>query len=749
MVKKFRERHLIFIFGLWIAALFSLPVSSYLHAASRTSDQEWEEALALCKNKEYSRARPILQGLTEKDGQQPFHADALFLQARVLGALERWPEAAEAFARAEAVHTQLGDYALFYQGKAWQKAGEGKKSIEAFQLLITRYPESLVVPQAQLKMAEIHLRTGEYARCAEICEQLLSKKSRKEISAQARVFLGQAQEGLGEWSRAVESYQEVWVQYPLLPLAKDLKSKWESLAKKKKIPVKEIPPTALLRRALFFYEARLYESAWTEMKKIEGFPLKSYPSAYAGESWIDELYLHRGLCLFHLKQYAKAIEIFRLAAGRSRNEALAERSLFLSMRSLYRWGRKDEALQTFSLFQRTYPQGSFMDQAVHLQAQILEEQGKIPQALALYREFAANFPRSPLRFQSAWQGGWLSFQNQDLPGAIQAWGGLQALTPPSPWAEKVLYWKGKALSAMEEPSLAEDHYRRLRQDHPASYYSRLASDPSGTFRITKGFSAPLHYRIPGPFIPGKNSLPGKENEHLAKGKNLMHLGLFSQAIEELGAAEEGGKTGPGILKEIARLYREMEEYYRSALLVRRNFNVRGTGGPSKENEDLYLLAYPLGNPSWVNPFARNQNLDPALLSALILEESRFHPRALSVAGARGLMQIIPRTGKQMARTVKLHPFTDGLLFEPEINLRLGSQYLALLLQEFGGKEALALAAYNAGPGAVREWVRGKDSLREDEFIENIPYRETKEYVIRVLSSARVYRLLYGVPQSHS
>jgi len=108
-----------------------------------------------------------------------------------------------------------------------------------------------------------------------------------------------------------------------------------------------------------------------------------------------------------------------------------------------------------------------------------------------------------------------------------------------------------------------------------------------------------------------------------------------------------------------------------------------------------------------------------------------------------LMQVIPPTGKQIARTVKLHPFSNELLFEPEINLRLGSWYLAHLLGEFGGRETLAVAAYNAGPGAVREWIKGKNSLQEDEFLENIPYQETRHYVIRVLTSARVYRLLYG------
>ena len=748
-MKKYQQRTLIFILPLLIPALFFLQNPSSLLAANGTPQQEWENALTLYKKKEYLQALSLLQRVEENHPQPSIRADALFMQAWVLQALQRWPEAAQVFARARAVHTKLADYALYYQGEAWQKAKEGRKSLEVYQHLIHQYPHSLKAPPAQLKMAEIYLQLAEYLRCAEICKQVLKKKSRKEVSAQALVFMGEAQEGLGQWARAIESYQEVWLQYPLLPLAQTLKGQWESLAKKKKILARKIPSPALLRRAALLYEARLYERAWEEMKKIEGVPLKNYPPTYSGESWIDELYLHRGMCLFFLKQYAQAIEAFRLVVHHSRNEAMAERSLFWTLRSLYRLGRKEEALQTFSLLQKAYPQSSLMDQALHLKAQILEEQGKAMQAIALYRELAEIFPRSSLRFQAAWQAGWLQFKNQDLPGAIQAWDLLQTLNPPSPWSEKALYWKGKALLSMERSPLAEENYRKLLQNYPASYYGQLASNPGESFMATKGFSAPLHDRLLGPLILEKDPLPVNESGHLEKSKNLARLGLFPQAIEELGAAEEEGKTAEGILKEIARLYREAGEYHRSALLVRRNFNLRLlTGGSLKKDQDLYLLAYPLGDPSWVNPFAQDRNLDPALLSAVILEESRFHSQALSVAGARGLMQILPRTGQQIARRLKLHPFSEEALFEPEINLRLGSWYLAHLLQEFGGREALALAAYNAGPGAVREWLKRTNSLREDEFVENIPYRETRNYVIRVLTSARVYRLLYGLPSSN-
>jgi soluble lytic murein transglycosylase len=182
-------------------------------------------------------------------------------------------------------------------------------------------------------------------------------------------------------------------------------------------------------------------------------------------------------------------------------------------------------------------------------------------------------------------------------------------------------------------------------------------------------------------------------------------------------------------------------------LVRKNIKLRPFTGRLLENErNLFLLAYPLGNPSWINPSAKKHKLDAAFLSAVILEESRFNPQAVSPAGARGLMQVLPSTANQIVQRIKVRPYSESLLFDPEMNLRLGSWYLSSLLEEFGGKETLALAAYNAGPHMVRQWMAKTPAAREDEFVENIPYAETRNYVIRVLSSAQVYRMLYGTPQ---
>jgi len=246
-----------------------------------------------------------------------------------------------------------------------------------------------------------------------------------------------------------------------------------------------------------------------------------------------------------------------------------------------------------------------------------------------------------------------------------------------------------------------------------------------------------------PFLEMKTNSSGTKVAHLEKGRLLARLTLLPLAVEELEAAEGEGANLEGLWMEISRLYREAEEFYRSNLLVRRKFALKPLiDRPSEKERSLYVLAYPLGNPSLVHRYSQNRNLDPSLLFALILEESRYQVQAVSPAGARGLMQVMPQTGRRIAKELKIHRFSEEQLFDPAVNIRLGSWYFARMLEEFGGKVHLALAAYNAGPHVVRKWLAAARSPGEDEFVENIPYTETRNYVIRVMGSAQVYRFLY-------
>jgi soluble lytic murein transglycosylase len=160
-------------------------------------------------------------------------------------------------------------------------------------------------------------------------------------------------------------------------------------------------------------------------------------------------------------------------------------------------------------------------------------------------------------------------------------------------------------------------------------------------------------------------------------------------------------------------------------------------------DPAWRILYPVDYQELLVEAARRENLDPALLAGIIWQESTFDPRAVSVAGARGLMQILPSTGRSLARSVGMR-YTEGTLFQPEAGLRLGARYFRRLLDAFGGRVERALAAYNAGPGRTGVWASARPQATAEEFIESIPYPETRGYVTGILSHREHYRRLYGL-----
>jgi len=155
-----------------------------------------------------------------------------------------------------------------------------------------------------------------------------------------------------------------------------------------------------------------------------------------------------------------------------------------------------------------------------------------------------------------------------------------------------------------------------------------------------------------------------------------------------------------------------------------------------------MQLYPVDYRSHIARCGGEHGLDPYLVAAVIRAESRFRPEATSPQGARGLMQIMPDTGRWVAQQLGL-PYDDDLLYEPEYNIRVGCWYLAALLREFAGDPVLALAAYNGGLSNVYAWLSERRWSGE---VAHIPFPETRHYVAAVLRDHKRYRLLYGAWQ---
>jgi soluble lytic murein transglycosylase len=187
---------------------------------------------------------------------------------------------------------------------------------------------------------------------------------------------------------------------------------------------------------------------------------------------------------------------------------------------------------------------------------------------------------------------------------------------------------------------------------------------------------------------------------------------------------------------------EHDEAVRAVRLGRKALSHANASDSTRGDQRAYQLIYPLLRRDEVVGLAHANRLDPAFVAAVIRQESGWYPRAVSVAGARGLMQVLPSVGEQIARSRRYPVWDAALLFDPDVNLELGTAHLRASIDEQRGSTARALAAYNAGASRVRRWSQRAGSSDPELFIERIPFDETREYVRIVLRNAEIYRALY-------
>ncbi len=159
-------------------------------------------------------------------------------------------------------------------------------------------------------------------------------------------------------------------------------------------------------------------------------------------------------------------------------------------------------------------------------------------------------------------------------------------------------------------------------------------------------------------------------------------------------------------------------------------------------ENTSKIMFPVKYKEYVSVYSEKYNVDPYLVLAIIKVESKFDPDAVSPKNARGLMQISLKTGEWGAKTLKLQDYDGESLFDPETNITIGCWYLKVLAEEFNGNTDLMLAAYNGGSGNVREWLKNKEYSSTGESLDKVPFRETDNYVKKVVNYRGIYKKLY-------
>src|SRR5262249_20734001 len=315
----------------------------------------------------------------------------------------------------------------------------------------------------------------------------------------------------------------------------------------------------------------------------------------------------------------------------------------------------------------------------------------------------------------------------------------------SDFEPQALYWMGRAAELSQQPN-ARDVYVQLCQQYVYTYYCQLARDRINIPLSEPPASEPISATAPvNSGRSGNGEAPRvlstraeiEQQPAYRRAVELKTLGLESDAARELAGLTDRYSRDPEVLMALATLLNEVGAYHHALRLARARFRdkLERTGGIV--DPALWKVAYPTG----LLPIIKGQGasgVDPFLVAAIIREESQYDQQAVSRVGAIGLMQVMPGTANTVAQRLGLPAVGRDDLFDQETNIQIGVHYVEQLLAQFSGNVALTVASYNAGPIVVKSWIALHPGRSQDEFIELIPYQETRQYVKRVLRSYREY-----------
>jgi soluble lytic murein transglycosylase len=670
-----------------------------------------------------------LQALESAGAPPDVQRQADLLLGILLLRQDRREEAVPRLERASTTYPLLADYALWHLAEAYRGVGQRAAGALALQRLIENHPQSLLVERAGRALPRDFLEAGDPARAEDAAGKYLKTFPQGPGRAEVWTTLAEALLRSDRAEKAEEILRRVWIELPGSPESQRAR---DILAT---IPgTKPFQPDELFQRATALYQLGRYDLVVPEMT----------PFAAPDNPREGQARLALGLSLFRLRQYPQAaawLEPLRDVAGPDRVEAI-----FWLARSYARSGDTPRFTKTMTLLVDLAPQSRRAEEGLYLLAQAAADDGDVAQARGYLTRLLKAYPRGAWTDDALWLRGWLAYKGRDLVGAVAAWDRLIAEEQGSPFRIPALYWKGRALEAMKKPGEAVAAYRMiLRIGADQNYYWFRARERVG--------------RLSKKAVPSPPSLPaaetgnrsGTESDALRarKARALRAIGLDEDGVEEYSEQIRTRPEDRETLAEACRAFLEVGRYEKALWLaaqILRPLYAQENGKPPVP--EFWQCLYPRGYWLIVREDAAQRGLDPYLVTALIREESSFAPRAVSRAGARGLMQLMPQTAEQVARYSNpgLWPASLDL---PEVNIRLGTIYLAELIRGNGGVVSLALAAYNGGQQQVQRWRDRYGFADEEEFTEDIPFTETRSYVKRVLGSYQRYSTLYGTMRAES
>ncbi|HEV2912115.1 MAG TPA: transglycosylase SLT domain-containing protein [Pyrinomonadaceae bacterium] len=628
--------------------------------------------------------------------------------------------------------TALGDYALLMRARALEGAGRRVEARAAYEQLARDYPSSIRAREASLRDAEMALQDGQAAGVP-----LLLKNLGEKADPAALLLSAKASEQASDPAGALAAYRRLYFYAPASAESTEAAAAIVRLGSTTSPGSAEEAST----RAERLYEAKRYSDAFNAYTDgAARFPNTLTPQAQ----------LRRGIAATLARRTTEAITSLRslpTSAGELRAEAL------YYLAQAYAVARQwDMVRGVLDELRRAFPQSQWTPRAFTNVGQIAEDARNTTDASYFFRTAVSAYPGAAEVAQAQFELAWAVHEAKNYPESSRLLTEHLAL-----YADKntdnrgrAAYWAARDSERAGRLAEARAIYQGLQARYSANWYGYLAKQRLDTMERNR-------VAVNGNFAPdsmigravanlqtvtvAEETAGASADERIAKADQLNTIGADDWALEELDTASQAAPASPRINLALARIYRAREDNVRAFNIMKKSYPDYAQMRPEELTREEWDVFYPLAYWDIIVQEARAKRLDPHQVAGLIRQESVFNPRARSTAKAYGLMQLLVPTGTLVAKRYGVErTVTADSLYEPRLNIQLGTAYLRDQMDKYGRIEYVA-AAYNAGPGRVVQW-RASLPLELDEWTEAIPFKETRGYVQGVVRNTLQYERLY-------
>ncbi|MGA2965133.1 MAG: transglycosylase SLT domain-containing protein, partial [Terriglobales bacterium] len=590
--------------------------------------------------------------------------------------------------RAKAGASELGDYVAYYLGDAYLKTAHHAEALSTLADFGKTFPDSLLIRDAHLLYADALLEEGRAPEAASLLE-----KDRAPVRSDVEFAIGRAYEAAGRTEKAASAFRNVYFNFPNSADSDTAGAELHKLAIAGSVAERRV-------RADLLFKAKHYSEAAHDYRDLV---------EEVGAADRPEMQLALARALEKSERSRDARQLLT-SMGAQSGDAEAERLYLLS--ETQRSTSDEEAVQrTLNELRQFGPASPWLEQALLSAGNMCLLKRDYERAIEYFRELQQRFPDGGRASYAHWKAAWLSFRQGRTDEARQGFERQIEIYPDSAEVPAALYWRARLAEEEGNPAMARAFYRKLSGRFRNYYYAEFGRQRlRGLPGAGNGSSEDVvHYALLDRIAPlateGKivATEPPDDNLRVERARLLSNGGLADLAVRELQAAasQVDGTWAP---PEMALVYQDLGRYDRGIEIMKRSvpnyFAVDIPDLPRSYWEALFPRAY------WADlrKYSELNGLDPYLVASLIRQESEFNVLALSHANAVGLMQILPKTGKTVAKQVRLKGYSAPQLYTPTVNLELGTRYFKDMVEKYNGQYEYALAAYNAGSDRVEDWL---------------------------------------------